>query len=152
MKNKLKKTILCFVDHYLPGYKAGGPIQSIANLVENLGDEFEFYIICNDRDQLDRQPYANVKIDEWNVVSKARVFYASSKNLSIKGITKLLNETKYDLLYFNSFFSFKFTVLPLVIYKFFLPFVKPCIIAPRGEFSLGALKLKHIKKNLFIYK
>ena len=62
MKNKLKKTILCFVDYYLPGYKAGGPIQSIANLVENLGDEFEFYIICNDRDQLDRQPYANVPI------------------------------------------------------------------------------------------
>ena len=59
----VKKTILCFVDHYLPGYKAGGPIQSIVNLVENLGDEFEFYIICNDRDQLDRQPYANVKID-----------------------------------------------------------------------------------------
>ena len=44
MKNKLKKTILCFVDHYLPGYKAGGPIQSIVNLVENLGDEFEFYL------------------------------------------------------------------------------------------------------------
>ena len=148
MKNK----ILCFVDYYLPGYKAGGPIQSIVNLVENLGDEFEFYIICNDRDHLDRQPYANVKIDEWNVVSKARVFYASRKNLNIKGITKLLNKTKYDLLYFNSFFSFKFTILPLVIYKFFFLSKKPCIIAPRGEFSLGALKLKHIKKNLFIYK
>ena len=143
----MKKKILCFVGHYLPGYKAGGPIQSIANLVENLGDEFEFYIICNDRDQLDRQPYANVKIDEWNVVSKARVFYASSKNLNFKGIRKLLNETKYDLLYFNSFFSFKFTILPLVIYKFFLLSKKPCVIAPRGEFSLGALKLKHIKKK-----
>ena len=151
MKNKLKKTILCFVDYYLPGYKAGGPIQSIANLVENLGDEFEFYIICNDRDQLDRQPYANVKIDDWNVVSKARVFYASRKNLNFKGIMKFLNETKYDLLYFNSFFSFKFTILPLIIYKFFLLSKKPCIIAPRGEFSLGALKLKHIKKKIYLY-
>ena len=147
----MKKKILCFVDYYLPGYKAGGPIQSIANLVENLSDEFEFDIICNDHDLLDRQPYANVKIDEWNAVSKARVFYASRKNFNFISIKKLLNETKYDLLYFNSFFSFKFTILPLFIYKFFLFSKKPCIIAPRGEFSLGASKLKYIKKKIYFY-
>jgi|LSQX01.3.fsa_nt_gb hypothetical protein len=33
-------------DHYLPGYKAG-PIRTIANLLERLGDEFE---ITSDRD------------------------------------------------------------------------------------------------------
>ena len=44
---KLKKKILCFADYYLQGYKAGGPIQSIANLVENLSDEFEFPMILN---------------------------------------------------------------------------------------------------------
>ena len=147
----MKKKILCFADYYLPGYKAGGPIQSIANLVENLSDEFEFDIICNDHDLLDRQPYANVKIDEWNAVSKARVFYASRKNLNFKSIKKILNETKYDLLYFNSFFSFKFTIFPLFIYKSFLFSKKPCIIAPRGEFSLGALKLKYIKKKIYLY-
>ena len=42
-----KKKILCLTDHYLPGYKAGGPIRSIANLVEHLGDEFEIYIKIN---------------------------------------------------------------------------------------------------------
>jgi glycosyltransferase involved in cell wall biosynthesis len=151
VKNKLKKkTILCFTDYYLPGYKGGGPIQSIANLVERLGDEFEFYIICNDHDLLDRQPYANVKIDAWNVVGKARVFYVSRKNFNFKIIKKVLNETKYDLLYFNSFFSFKFTILPLFIYKFFLFFKKPCVIAPRGEFSPEALKLKY-KKKFYLY-
>ena len=147
----MKKKILCFADYYLPGYKAGGPIQSIANLVENLSDEFEFDIICNDHDLLDRQPYPNVKIDEWNAVSKARVFYASRKNFNFKSIKKILNETKYDLLYFNSFFSFKFTIFPLFIYKIFLFSKKPCIIAPRGEFSLGALKLKYIKKKIYLY-
>jgi len=147
----LKKKILCFADYYLPGYKAGGPIQSIVNLVENLSDEFEFDIICNDHDLLDRQPYPNVKIDEWNAVSKARVFYASRKNFNFKSIKKILNETKYDLLYFNSFFSFKFTILPIFIYKIFLFFKKPCIIAPRGEFSPGALKLKYIKKKIYLY-
>ena len=33
-----KKKILIFIDWYLPGYKAGGPVQSVANLVENLKD------------------------------------------------------------------------------------------------------------------
>ena len=32
----LKKTILILVSHYLPGFKAGGPIRSIAALVEKL--------------------------------------------------------------------------------------------------------------------
>jgi hypothetical protein len=49
------------VDYYLSGYKAGGPIKLIANLVANLGVEFD--IIYNDHDLLDRQPYANVKIE-----------------------------------------------------------------------------------------
>ena len=152
MKNKSKKiTILCFIDYYLPGYKAGGPIQSIANLAQSLGDEFKFDIICNDRDLLDKKPYANVKIDEWNVVSKARVFYLSKKNFNFKTIKKLLNEVKYDLLYFNSFFSFKFTILPLFIYKFFLRSRKSCIIASRGEFSSEALKFNYIKKKIYLY-
>ncbi|CAN5434615.1 hypothetical protein BH10BAC1_BH10BAC1_14720 [soil metagenome] len=28
-----KKKVLIFIDWYLPGYKAGGPRQSVANLV-----------------------------------------------------------------------------------------------------------------------
>ena len=102
MKNKI---ILCFVDYYLPGYKAGGPIRSIANLVEHLGNEFEFRIICKDRDMLDIKSYANVNIDTWNAVGKAKVYYASKKTLTFKGIKKILDETEYDLLYLNSFFS-----------------------------------------------
>jgi len=36
IKNKKKKIVLIFVGTYIPGYKAGGPIQSIKNLVEHL--------------------------------------------------------------------------------------------------------------------
>ena len=42
--------ILSFAGHYLPGYKAGGPIRSIANMVDQLGDEFDFRIVAGDRD------------------------------------------------------------------------------------------------------
>ena len=31
--------ILCFISHYLPGYKSGGPLKSIYNLSEHLREE-----------------------------------------------------------------------------------------------------------------
>ena len=43
-------TILAFVDHFLPGFKAGGPVRTLANIVDRLGDEFEFKIVTRDRD------------------------------------------------------------------------------------------------------
>ena len=37
-------TVLAFVACYLPGYKSGGPVRTITNMVEKLGDEFDFRI------------------------------------------------------------------------------------------------------------
>ena len=145
-----KKKILCLTDYYLPGYQAGGPIRSIVNLVEHLGDEFEISIICKDRDMLNKESYSNVKIDSWNIVDKAKVFYASQKSLSIRSYKKILNKTNYDLLFLNSFFSPKFTILPLILRQFLLVKKKPCIICPRGNLSPEALKLKGFKKKIFI--
>ena len=144
-----KKKILCLVDYYLPGYQAGGPIRSIVNFVENLGEEFEIYIICKDHDMLDKKQYVNVNIDMWNTIGKAKVFYASKKNLSLKGLTKILNETEYDLLHLNSFFSPKFTIVPLLLRQFVLTSKKPCIISPKGNLSPEALKIKSLKKKIY---
>jgi len=57
IKNKKKKIVLIFVGAYTPGYKAGGPIQSIQNLVECLNNDFEFKIITSDRDIGDSKAY-----------------------------------------------------------------------------------------------
>ena len=146
----MKKKILCFTDHYLPGFRAGGPIRSILNFVENLGDEFEIYIICNDRDMQDTNNYPNVNIDSWNKVGKASVFYVSKKYSGLKKLIKLLNEFDYDFLYLNSFFSPKFTILPLLLRQFMLIKKKACIVCPRGNLSPEALKLKSFKKKIYL--
>jgi len=146
----MKIKILCFVDYYLPGYKAGGPVRTIVNMIENLGDEFDFYIVTRDRDIKSRQPYTDVKIDAWNTVGNARVFYASPKTLSFSGVRRLLRNTVHDTLYLNSFFSPIMTGLPLLIRRFGLYAGKFVIIAPRGEFSSGALALKSNKKKAYI--
>jgi len=148
MKSKI--IILCLVEYYTPGFRAGGPIRSIANFVEYLGDEFDIRIICRDRDFLDYAPYQNIRVDEWNEIGKAKVFYASKKSTSFLGIKKLLSGISYDILYLNSFFSFTFSILILLIRRLGIIKIKPCVIAPRGEFSKAALKLKKYKKKFYL--
>ena len=42
--------ILLVTDHYLPGYRAGGPLRTIAGLIERFADEHEFFVLTRDRD------------------------------------------------------------------------------------------------------
>jgi glycosyltransferase involved in cell wall biosynthesis len=145
-----KPIILTLVACYLPGFRAGGPIRTIVNMVENLGDEFDFRIITSDRDLGEARPYTNVKVDEFNDVGKAKVFYASPKMMSLGNLKKLLKDIPHDVMYLNSFFSPRFTIRPLLLRLLGVLPDKPVIVAPRGEFSEGALKLKSPKKRAYI--
>jgi len=142
--------ILTSVGYYLPGYKSGGPIRTLANMVDRLGDEFEFRIVTADRDSGDEKPYPEIKINDWNRVGKADVFYMSLKRRSLNDFKRLLCSIEYDILYLNSFFSPHFTIKPLLLRRFGLIPDKPLILAPRGEFSPGALGLKSLKKRMYL--
>jgi glycosyltransferase involved in cell wall biosynthesis len=143
--------ILCFIDYYIPGFKAGGAIRTLANMSSQLSDDYEFLIVTRDRDLLDLDAYSNILIDQWNCVGKSKVFYASPKNLSFFKILHLLRETDYDILYLNSFFSPKMTVLPMVINLLGFSKISPIIVAPRGEFSASAIASRYIRKIFYIY-
>ena len=58
-----KNRILIFIDWFLPAYKAGGPIRSIANLVDHLSESFKFYIITGDRDLGDENSFNDIKLN-----------------------------------------------------------------------------------------
>lgn len=147
----MNPTVLICTGFYLPGYKGGGPIRTIANLIESLGDEFNFLVITSDRDLGDIDPYDIVRIDDWNAVGKAKVYYASKKSRSILAFNKLLRETPHDLLYLNSFFDPQFTLKVILAHKLSSLRATPVLIAPRGQFSPGALEIKAAKKRLFIW-
>lgn len=148
MKNKPK--ILTFVSYYLPGYKAGGPLRTIANMVDHLSDDFEFWIVTRDRDLGDTEPYADVMVNQWNDVQGAKVFYLSPENQTLNGITDVINATPHDLIYLNSFFDPLFTLKPLLSRRIGRLRNIPILLAPRGEFSEGAIRLKRFKKSIFI--
>lgn len=145
-----RPVVLVFVAYYLPGYKSGGPVRTISNMVARLGDRFDFRIVTSDRDATESVPYSSIAIDEWNSVGNAQVFYASPRHRSLAKITKLIARTPHDVLYLNSFFNFTFTVRPLLARKLGLIERRPTILAPRGEFSSGALALKSGKKKMYL--
>jgi glycosyltransferase involved in cell wall biosynthesis len=146
----MKPTILTFVDHYLPGFKAGGPLRSISNLVEQLGDEFHFQIITRDRDSGDAGAYASVPRDRWEPVGKAEVFYASPKMMTLWGLRRVLFRTPHQVLYLNSLFSPRATLIALTLRRLGLVPCPPLIVAPKGELSPGALAIKRRKKGVYL--
>lgn len=147
---KQKKTIICFVNYYLPGFRSGGPTRTVANFTDHLSSEFDIRIICCDRDLGDKKVFPGVLPNTWNKVGNSNVLYLSPKNINLFYIAKILRETQYDIIYINSFFSYGFAIIPLIARFLKLAPKSPCVIGPRGEFSKGALSLKTFKKRLFM--
>lgn len=142
--------VLVFVHYYIPGFKSGGPLRTIANLVDALGDEFEFRIVAADRDALDVSPYASVTPEVWCPVGNALVYYVSPQQQRLRSIARLMRETPHDLLYINSYFDWFSTVIPLAARALGLVPRRPTVVAPRGEFAASALALKARKKQVYM--
>lgn len=146
----MKKKILIFAGYYIPSVKAGGPVQSIKNIVDHLNEYFDFFILANDRDISDEYSFDNIKLDQWEKVGLANVMYVNYANLSVKKMAKIINDLNPEILYLNSFFEVKLSFFPVLLKKFNLIKVETLILAPRGNFSKGALELKKWKKKIFI--
>jgi glycosyltransferase involved in cell wall biosynthesis len=144
-----KKTVLVLVPSYYPGFKAGGPNVSIKNLVEKLKSHFNFYILTSDRDLGDEVPYKNIKKNTWIDFNGSKIFYSEPGIKFFINCYQIMRDRKCDIIYFNSFFHPKFTIFPLLL-KIIKKAKEPVLIAPRGEFSKDALRIKFFKKFLYI--
>lgn len=146
----MKPRILICLSYFLPGFKSGGPIQSIANLVERLGDEISFHILTRDRDKDDTVAYPGVPNGKWITAGNHSLYYAPPERLSISNMARVIASTPHDAVYVNSFFNPRFAVQPLLLRHSGIIPRKPIILAPRGEFSKGALSLKAFKKKSYL--
>lgn len=141
-----KKDILIIMGRYLPGYKDGGPVRSIKNLVDYLGEEYNFKILTCDRDHGDTEPYPNIRVNDWNRVGNADVYYVAPGGFTRKVIIDLSN--KSDLVYVCGCFS-DYSINTLIANR--LGKIKaPVVVAAMGLFSPGALQIKVLKKKIFI--
>ena len=151
MTAKVDCTIVTLVGSYLPGYKAGGPIRSVANMVEALGEEFDFKILTMDRDLGDTAPYPSVGSGRLMRVGNADVMYLPPGWIGLFRLMALLRSLDTgSVLYLNSFFSRRFSMLAIVMHWMGICNPKSVVLAPRGEFSPGALGIKSKRKLFFI--
>lgn len=143
--------VLVFCEFYLPGYKGGGPIKTIKNLVDYTNKSIRYSIITGDRDLGDSTPYKNIELNLWTNIGSEEVIYVQTGFDRYKRIIQILFKMNYDIIYLNSFFSIQFSILPLLLAKILR---KQIVLAPKGELSQGALSLNSSKKNalLNLYK
>lgn len=139
--------VLIVLDYYLPGVNAGGPVRSVANLVEHLGDEVDFLVATRDHDAGEQHPYAGITHEAWQPVGRAKVRYLSPRVLGT--ITRLVQRTPHDVLYLSSYFS-RYSIELLWARRFGIDVGSRLVIAPRGQFGDGALALKVAKKRAWL--
>lgn len=144
----MKPKLLIAVDWYVPAFKAGGPIQSVKNLVSHLNKFYEILILTSDRDLEDTEAMQEIVINKWVRKSQYKVIYLSPKKQTFKTFQEIIHQEQPQFIYLNSLFSIKFTLQPLwsaIRYK-----NAKIILAPRGMLGEGALAIKSFKKKLFI--
>jgi glycosyltransferase involved in cell wall biosynthesis len=135
--------ILIIYPYFTPAIKAGGIVSSLSNMVNNL-DNYLFYIYTSCYD-LDSQQHTG-ETNKWKKFSEnVKVYYSDNKDTtSIKSMVIELDPHK---IYINGIYGFKFFLKPLLSLQ---PYRKKMIIGPRGMLHKGALKVKPLKKQIYL--
>lgn len=142
--------ILVFNSFFPPAFLGGGPIRTLGAMVASAPPEFRVSVVTTSTD-LGRSAPLDVVADEWTPYANGEVFYSSMTSwLHLFHAMSEARSRRPRIIYANSFFDAKFSILPLLLFA--VGWLRPdlWVIAPRGEFALSALKLKGWKKRPYI--
>ncbi|WP_226344408.1 glycosyltransferase [Agilicoccus flavus] len=134
---------------YLPAYRGGGPIRTVAAMVARHGDRLDVHVVTGDHDWGERQPLP-VPTERWTPVGRAQVWYARAGSAASWWRTwRAVGRLRPDVLYLNGVFPTWTTIAPLAARRLgWRP--GQVLLAPRGEFGSGALALRPDKKRVFL--
>lgn len=147
----MEKTIniLCVSDYFLPGYLGGGPIRTLDNMRKQIAGQISLSIFTRDRDLGSKMQYAGIETNRWLETPDGPIYYASPDAFGLRGLRQALAAGNFEMVYLNSFFSPQSSIfLYLNLRKY--TSCRPILLAPRGEFSPGALVVKKYKKLVFL--
>ncbi len=137
-------TIFISIPWFHPAFRAGGPVQSVANLVSELKENVQYKIFCGNTD-LNNTTLANIETGKWVYYNDhTQVWYAKPGDRS-STLVKLVEETKPQVLFIIGLYSWHFNMVPLLFCK-----VPQKIISVRGMLHPGALTQKKIKKKFYL--
>ncbi|MDB9782707.1 glycosyltransferase family 4 protein [Winogradskyella sp.] len=142
------KKVLLVMDWFLPGTASGGPLRSYANLIAQLNEGFEFYIITRDTDFGATEPYKTVVSNSWNPLNAyTQVYYLSNNRINHSNLRALIAATTFDLALVNGIYSWYFSILPVWLLK---SAGKPIVVSARGMLNPQAFSVKGFRKKVFL--
>jgi glycosyltransferase involved in cell wall biosynthesis len=143
-----KPQVIVFVDWYKPGYKGGGPVRSMMNLVDHIGDHVDLWFVTSDTDYTADAPYPGIVPNSWTELpSGERVWYASTEGRTRANWSKLLTDRLWDAVYINGMFSWWYSIMPLALLR---GTKQRRIVAARGMLLPGPMGQGALKKRTFL--
>lgn len=142
------KRILMMASLFWPQKNGGGPPVSIMNLVKAICNRYELHIISNNYEVNNDGPLEGV-CEGKNELPFGKAYYLSRQARSFRSVVDLIEEIQPELIYQNSFYSYK-DVFPVLWYKKKHPETQ-VIITPRGEFQEKSFCNGRFKKLVYLY-
>lgn len=143
-----KPQVLVFIDWYSPGFKAGGPVRSLVNMVDHLRDRIDFHIVTSDTEYTERTPYPRITTDRWTTLPGGeKIWYASKSRTNSEAWNRILGEKAWDNVYINGLYSRWFSIAPLRLLK---GSNVRRVVAVRGMLASGMMKHGALKKRAFL--
>ena len=146
MENARKK-VLVLNPYYLPGFRFGGPEQSVINLCDAYRDRADIYLLTQNHEYQEDTPYEGIPANEWLSRDGIHIQYMDQKSYGFQGIKKVYS--RFDTALTCGLFEIN-TVTLLLIHRFFHKKGQTLYVAPMGVFSQGALNHKGFKKRAFL--
>lgn len=149
-----KKKVLVLYEYFYPGFKAGGPIQSLVNMVIAMQHKYDFYIATTAYDMQAKEPYKNVALNQWTDVVLSnnglpvKVWYSATPKPSFKELLQVIKTAECKTIYINGFYTHHF-LYPLLFKKLGLVKNVEWIVAPRGMLQNGALQIRALQKKIY---
>ena len=143
-------TVLMTCGVFEPGFRGGGMVRAVVRTVDTVPDDIALTMVTRDRDLGSPEPYPGLS-GRWSPRHRSRVFYLDVRDpRQWLRLWRDLRSTRFDLLYVNSLWEPRFSVLPVVAARLGLLKARRILLSPHGELSPGALSLKSRKKRLFL--
>lgn len=142
-----QRQVLLTVATFEPGFRGGGPVRSVARIIDTAPDNVDLTVVTRDRDLGSHQPYPKLS-GQWVTRGRARIFYLNTR--SVRQWARLIRELRrhrFDLLYVNSMWEPVLSVLPVLASVCRIVRTNEVLVAPRGELTDGALSVKSTKKR-----
>ena len=135
--------VLITIPCYLPGFRSGGPQQTVQNICDVFANSNDIYLVTKNVDFGDNEPY-DIETDKWLKLFGINIMYVKPQDYGIKLFHRLYKE--FDVILACGLFTTSTIQMMLVNSNK----SKKLYVAPMGVFSKNALALKSTKKRVFL--